>query len=173
MSVYEIMKQRCSVRKFVDKPVEKEKLVRVLEAARIAPSACNNQPWHFVVVQDDELRKAVSPEWRDTAPAIIVICGDHNSAWHRGDGKDHCDIDAAIAIDHMTLMAAELGLGTCWVCSFDSVGCHKALGLPEHMEAIALLPIGYPDESSDPNRHDTERKPFDSIVSWDGFESSG
>jgi nitroreductase len=169
MSVYELMKQRCSVRKFEDRPVEKEKLLQVLDSARVAPSACNNQPWHFVVVQDDELRKKISGRWGEAAPAIIVICGNHDESWHRGDGKDHCDIDAAIAIDHMSLMAAELGLGTCWVCSFDAAGCHKTLGLPENLEAIALLPIGYPIAVSDPNRHDDDRKTLDEIVSWDGY----
>lgn len=172
MSVYELMKQRCSVRKFEDKPVEKEKLTQVLEAARVAPSACNNQPWHFVVAQDDTLRQSVSSGWAEKAPVIIVICGDHNASWHRGDGKDHCDVDAAIAIDHMTLMATELGLGTCWVCAFDAAKCHEVLRLPDHIEAIALLPIGYPDEASDPGRHDTDRKPLDTIVSWDGFTPS-
>jgi len=169
MSVLDLMKQRCSVRKFEDKPVEKEKMLGVLEAARIAPSACNNQPWHFVVVQDEALRLKISERWGKAAPAIIVVCGDHEQAWHRRDGKDHCDIDAAIAIDHMTLMAQELGLGTCWVCAFNPDDSREALSLPDNIEPIALLPIGYPTESKSADRHAEDRKAIGEIVSWDEY----
>ena len=86
-----------------------------------------------------------------------------------GDGKDHCDIDAAIAIDHMTLAAVELGLGTCWICAFNSMECHKILGLPSHIEVIALLPLGYPGQEADTERHQTQRKPLDELVSWDKY----
>ena len=172
MSVLDLMKKRCSVRKFEDKPVEKEKMLTVLEAARIAPSACNNQPWHFVVVQEESLRLRISERWGKVVPAIIVVCGDHEQAWHRGsDGKDHTDVDASIAIDHMTLMAAELGLGTCWVCSFSPEDSRDALGLPDHIEPIALLPIGYPAEMKLSDRHDEDRKPIEEIVSWDDYRA--
>ncbi|NLI61622.1 MAG: nitroreductase, partial [Clostridiales bacterium] len=110
--------------------------------------------------------------WLKQAPVIIVACGDHSQSWKRGDGKDHCDIDVAIAIDHMTLAAAEEGLGTCWICAFDAELCHEILELPEDMEVIALLPIGYPQEESDEERHNRQRKPLDQIVGWDRWESS-
>ncbi len=97
---------------------------------------------------------------------LIVACGDHRLAWKRRDGKDHCDIDVAIAVDHMTLAAAEIGLGTCWICSFDVPRCAKLLNLPANLEPIALLPIGYPAETKSPDRHTTERKPLEQITTW-------
>ncbi|MBC8478395.1 MAG: nitroreductase family protein [Candidatus Delongbacteria bacterium] len=170
MSVFELMKKRCSVREFTDQPVEEEKLIRILEAARVAPSAANRQPWHFIVLRNQALKEQVSSHWGAKAPVIIVICGDHISSWHRKDGKDHCDIDAAIAVDHMTLMITELELGSCWVCAFNNIRTAEVLDLPEQLEPIALLPLGYPAEFSDPDRHDSQRKPLEDIVSWDGYK---
>jgi nitroreductase len=169
MSVLEVMKKRCSIRKFEDRPIERDVMLKVLEAGRIAPSACNKQPWHFIVVQDQALKERIGGKWEAKAPAIIVICGDHQKSWRRQDGKDHCDIDVAIAVDHMTLAATDLGLGTCWVCWFDAFRCAQELKLPDQIEPMVLLPIGYPAETSDPERHSKARKPLDEIVSWDGF----
>jgi len=173
MQALELMKQRCSVRRFEDRPIEKDKLLYVLEAARVAPSAANYQPWQFVVIEDTELIKQIAPDWvtESKAPVLIVACGDHTQAWRRRDGKDHCDIDVAIAVDHITLAAAEVGLGTCWICSFDAFQCALKLDLPAHLEPNVLLPIGYPAELKDPNRHDTARKPFDEIVSWGSLQN--
>ncbi len=173
MSFLELAKKRCSVRSYQDLPVEEEKLMQVLEAGRIAPSAVNFQPWFFVVLRDEEQRKKVAAtykrDWIHEAPLLIAICGDHGSSWRRPDGKDHCDIDVAIAIDHMTLAAAELGLGTCWICNFDVMKCHEILNLPHQVEVIALLPLGYPADVADPERHTTKRKKLEEIVHWDGF----
>ncbi|MBC8876486.1 MAG: nitroreductase family protein [Planctomycetes bacterium] len=168
MEVLKLMKKRCSVRKFEDRAIEEEKLLYVLEAARVAPSACNFQPWRFIVVKNKDLMKRIAPAWVADAntPAMIVICGDHRQAWRRRDGKDHCDIDIAIAVDHMTLAAAEVSLGTCWICSFDAFQCTIALELPDQVEPMVLLPIGYPAESREANRHDRDRKPLEEIVSW-------
>ena len=174
MSFLELAKRRYSVRSYKEIPVEEGKLKQVLEAGRVAPSAVNFQPLHFVVVQDVERRKKIASTYRKgwilQAPVIIVICGDHSKSWRRPDGKDHCDIDAAIAIDHMTLAAADLGLGTCWVCMFNSMQCHSILDLPPHMETIALLPLGYPGDQGDMNRHGN-RKSFKEMVHWDGFHA--
>jgi nitroreductase len=169
MQVLELMKQRCSIRKFADRPIEKEKLLYVLEAARVAPSACNYQPWQLIVVEDRNVIRRIAPEWvtEAKAPTVMVACGDHRQAWRRRDGKDHCDIDLAIVVDHMTLAAAEVGLGTCWICAFDAFGCHETLNLPYHLEPAVLLPIGYPAEAKDPQRHATERKPLNKLVTWD------
>ncbi len=168
MELLQLMKSRCSVRKFEDRPIEEEKLLYVLEAARVAPSACNYQPWRFIVIKDKDLMKRIAPAWVAEAntPAVIVACGDHRQAWRRRDGKDHCDIDIAIAVDHMTLAAVEAGLGSCWICSFDAFQCTIALELPDQVEPIVLLPIGYPAKLKDANRHDRERKPMGEIVSW-------
>lgn len=173
MTFNEIAKKRYSLRSFDSRPVEKDKIIYILEAARLSPSACNLQPYHFIVVTDKEVRKRIIEtyprEWMKNAPVIIVACGDHSTSWKRKDGKDHCDVDVAIAVEHMALAAAELGLGTCWVCAFDADKCHEALNLPENMEPIALMPLGYPTE--DNIIPEKRRKNLDEIVSWDSFGS--
>jgi nitroreductase len=168
MEVLQLMKQRCSVRKFEERPIEEDKLRYVLEAARVAPSACNFQPWRLIVVQDPDLIARLGPDWvpESNAPVLIVACGDHQQAWRRRDGKDHCDMDIAIAVDHMTLAAAEVGLGSCWICSFDAFQCAVALELPDHLEPAVLLPLGYPVETKNAARHDVERKALDQVVTW-------
>jgi len=168
MSFLDLAKERYSVRNFKEQEVEKEKILQVLEAARVAPSAVNYQPWHFIVITDQQLRSKVAETyprpWFQSAPVVIVACGDHSQSWKRKDGKDHYDIDVAIAVDHMTLAAADLGLGTCWVCAFDAQKCHEILGLPDHLEVVALLPMGYPKEDSKPEK---KRKSIEDIVSWE------
>jgi nitroreductase len=166
MQVLQLMKQRCSVRQFEDRPVEQEKLLYVLQAARVAPSACNLQPYQFVVLRDPQTIARICPAWvpASKAPIVIVACGDHQAAWRRRDGKGHANIDVAIAVDHMTLAAAEIGLGTCWICSFDAFHCANVLDLPNHLEPMVLLPIGHPAEGKDPQRHVTERKPLEQLV---------
>ena len=137
MNFLELATQRSSVRNYQPKAVEKEKLLYVLEAARIAPSAANFQPWQFIVVTEPEILKSVQTVyhrgWLTTAPAIIIALGDHEKGWHRAsDGKDFTDIDVAIAIDHLTLAAAEIGLGTCWICNFDPEKCYSIFNIPEN-----------------------------------------
>lgn len=170
LNFLELAKERYSVRKYQDKMVNDKDIKKVLEAGRIAPSACNLQPRYFIVVKDKskkrELESTYKGSWIKEAPVIIVICGNHQESWKRKDGKDHCDIDAAIAVDHMTLAAASLGLGTCWICAFDAEKCSDIFNLPEHIEAVALLPLGYPADSSDPERHSGARKNIEDIVSW-------
>lgn len=170
MDFMELAKKRFSVRKYKDTKVDRDKIKEVLEAGRIAPSAVNFQPWHFIVIDDEELKEKICTtygrNWIKFAPVIIVVCGDHNVSWHRDDGKDHCDIDIAIAIDHMTLKATEMGLGTCWVCKFDAEKCHDILNLPDNIEAIALLPLGYPLKEADTERHQKMRKSAEEITHW-------
>jgi nitroreductase len=172
----DIAKKRFSVRKFKLQLVEQEKLAIVLEAGRIAPSACNNQPWFFIVVKEkgnlEKLWGTYARDWFRQAPVVIVICGDHRQSWKRSDGKDHCDIDVAIAVDHMTLAAADIGLGTCWVCNFNRVVCSSILDLPPYIEPVALLPLGYPAEETLSDRPESKRKNTDAIVFYEKFDSS-
>ena len=172
-SFLELAKSRYSCRNFQPRPVDEKDLMKVLEAGRIAPSAANLQPWYFVVVREQEQLKKVKScyhrNWIDSAPCVIVICGDHSRSWKRDDGKDHCDIDVAIAVDHMTLAAADAGLGTCWVCKFDAVRCAGILSLPAHIEPVVLLPLGYPADKADPERHATARKKLTDIVRFEKF----
>ncbi|MEA2105118.1 MAG: nitroreductase family protein [Bacteroidota bacterium] len=173
MTFIDLAKQRYSCRKYLDKPIEKTLLLQVLESGRIAPSAKNKQPWHFVVINEKEnqekIKSCYDREWIKSAPTIIVVCGDHRESWRRSDGKIHTDIDIAIAIDHMTLAAADIGLGTCWVCKFDVMKCAKILELPEGVEPISLIPIGYPADEMDLNRHEQLRKPINEVTHWEKF----
>ncbi len=174
MTFIELAKRRYSCRNYDLRPVEKDKLELILEAGRIAPSAVNYQPWHFIVNQGKENLKKIygvyHREWLQTAPCVIVVCGDHNQSWKRKqDGKDHCDIDIAIAVDHMTLQATELGLATCWICNFDKEKTIETLNLPSYLEPIVILPVGYPLDQPDPFRHGEKRKTIQDIVSFESL----
>jgi len=173
MGFLDIAKSRYSVRGYEKKEVEKEKILQVLEAGRLAPSAVNYQPVHFIVITEEEQKKKICETyprgWLEEAPVIIVACGDHNLSWKRKDGKDHCDIDLAIAVDHMTLAAADLGLGSCWICAFDAEKCRQLLDLPENLEPMALLPIGYPKGE---RLTEIKRKSLDEIVSWERYKGN-
>ena len=151
MVFLDLVKERFSVRAYQPTPVPEALLMQVLEAGRLAPSAANRQPWHLILVQDAQQRRALGAsyprDWFWKAPAIIVVCVEPARAWTRSDGKNYADVDGAIATDHMTLCAADLGLGTCWIGAFDSAKVRSALGLPEGVDPLILSPVGYPAES--------------------------
>lgn len=163
-----LAQNRYSLRKFKDKEIEKDKIHIVLEAALLSPSAVNKQPLHYIVVSNEEKKRelidAYPRKWIMNVPTIIVVCLDRSLSWKRNDGKDHGDIDAGIAIEHIALAATDVGLGTCIVCNFDSEKLDKTLELPAHMEVVALIPIGYPDNEDIPNK---KRNSFDEMVSWE------
>ena len=172
MSFLSLATKRFSCRGYSSKPISREVIEQVLEAARVAPSAVNAQPIHLIVITDVSLREEISScysrPWLASAPVIIVACGDHSISWRRADGKDHCDIDVAIAVDHITLAAADLGLGTCWICKFDAMKCSEILKLPSYVSPIALIPLSYPENVENPERH-TKRKSLNEIVRWNKF----
>lgn len=152
MELLDLIRKRKSVRSFQDKKIPEKMLTQVLEAGRLAPSAVNYQPWCFIVIDDKEmldgLYQSYPRDWFKTVPQVIVICGNHKESWKRSnDRKDHCDIDVAIATDHITLMATYLGLSTCWVCNFEPTIVRELLSLPAHLEPIVLLPIGFASEA--------------------------
>lgn len=173
MEFLELARKRFSARGYCDKPVDDSLLDRVLEAGRIAPSACNNQPWVFIVFRDQENRRKLAPvynrEWFLAAPVIIAVCCDRSRSWKRADGKDYGDIDIAIAVDHITLAAAEAGMGTCWVGNFDHAQAREILMLPPHIDPIAFTPLGFPGPSAKTNK---PRKPLDEIVHWERYGNS-
>lgn len=167
MNFLDLIRTRHSVRSYAPQPVEDEKIAYLLECARLAPSACNRQPWHFVVVRDEAVRRALhgcyDRAWFASAPLYIVACADPSRAWTRpADGKLHADIDAAIAAEHLCLAAAEQGLGTCWVCNFDPGRCREAIALPEPLLPVAIFPVGYPAQTEAPA--EKKRLPLAEIV---------
>jgi nitroreductase len=154
MSILELIQQRRSIRAYKPDQISDEVLNRVLEAGRLAPSACNYQPWIIIVIKARENRLRLSTvynrEWFYNAPVILSICCNRNESWHRKDDKDFGDIDIAITVDHMTLAAQEAGLGTCWIGNFDPKIALELLKLPPHFEPVIFTPLGYPlrpDES--------------------------
>lgn len=170
MEFIELAKRRCSVRAYRDKKVEQEKVEAILEAARIAPSACNRQPIRLIVVQGDEGRAKLDKAARlYGAPLVVVVCADSDTAWTRPlDGMRSTDIDASIATDHMMLAATELGLGSVWICAFDPQIVRDEFSLPANLAPVNLLAVGYAEgDLKSPDRHDRERKPLEDIVSFE------
>ena len=162
---------RYSCRNFDEnREVSRQYVEEVVEAARMAPSAVNLQPWTFVAVTSPEIRECILEKSRPAflkAPVLLVACGHHDKAWHRrDDNKDHTDIDVAIAVEHICLAATTLGLSTCWVCSFDVEATKKALNLPDQIEPIALIPLGYSSDGTIPEK---KRKTMTEILKWEKF----
>jgi nitroreductase len=169
-SFIELAKHRYSSRKYQNKAISRELIDLVLEAGRIAPTAANKQPNLFYVFTSEtglnNIKSCYHREWYKEAPVIIAICADHALSWKRADGKDHSDIDVAIAVDHMTLAATDLGLATCWICNFDVAKAREVLQLPENIEPVVLLPLAYPADVGDPERHAISRKNRASFVKY-------
>jgi nitroreductase len=167
MTFKELIHQRYSCRAYKPDPVEEDKLMLVLEAARLAPTAANRQPFHIIVIQiqgnEDDVQKMYRREWVLQPPILLCICGVESLAWVRRDGKSYLDADAAIVVDHMTLQAAELGLGTCWIAAFDRSAVRDFLQLPDGVEPLFLLTLGYPNDQAGPKT----RKPLEQIVRYD------
>lgn len=171
MDLMKLIDRRCSVRSYSDKAVEKEKIDAMLEALRLAPSAVNRQPWKIFVVQSPSACEAIQAsydrDWFKSAPLYFVLCGNHAESWKRADGKDHCDVDVAIAAEHLILEATELGLGSCWVCNFDPLLCRKALNLTdEDLEPCVIVPVGYPSDAEVWDKNEKKRKALSDIVSY-------
>ena len=167
--VLEVIKERFSVRKFMDKEIEQEKLDSILEAARLAPSARNLQDWHFVVIKDKKKREQLTEickgqRFVSTAPVTIAVCAG-NIDYELSCGEKAYTVDAAIAGEHIALQAAALGLGSCWIGSFYQDKIAELISLPENYRVVALLPLGYPDTT----RPVRNLKPIDEIVSYDEF----
>lgn len=167
MDFQTLINKRYSVRAYRQDPVGEEELQKVLCAASLAPSAHNNQPYQIIVIRsegrEEELRRIYDREWFYQAPLALCICTQTDVAWVRRDGKNYADVDAAIAFDHLTLAATELGLGTCWVASFNVQAAREVLGLPEGVEPLAFTPLGYPADQPKPK----ERKPLAELIRYD------
>jgi len=163
----ELVESRYSVRGYKSTPVEEEKLQQVLEAARLAPTAHNQQPFCFIVIKTEgreaELQRIYSRNWFTQAPLIICACAVSEEGWARGDGKPYVDVDVTIAMDHLILAARSLDLGTCWIADFDPAAAREVLGLPDGVEPIFFTTLGYPAVAP----HRKRRKPLSEIVRYE------
>lgn len=173
MEFSELIRQRYSVRAYKPDPVPEALLTQVLEAARLAPTACNKQPFRVIVLHtaghEAELRRIYPSEWFARAPIVLCVCTVRAEAWRRAmyDGKSHADVDATIAMDHMILAAANLGLGTCWIAAFDPAAARAVLGLPPEVEPVLFTPLGYPADAPRPK----ERRPLSELVRYERWEA--
>lgn len=162
--------ERYSVRKYQARPVEQEKIQAILEAARLAPTACNYQPEKIYVVVSEEKRKALAACCPCTfnAPVIFVVGydADRSAKGMIHETHDFGDTDAAIACSHMMLEAADLGLGTCWVGMFKEAEVKAALGLPENIRVRDLLPCGYPAEGAKPGPLHVKSRELNEIAAY-------
>jgi nitroreductase len=153
MNIFDVIAKRYSVRAFQDRPVEHEKLQSIFSAVRLAPSARNAQEWRFILVTDPKLRRQVAAAggqpFLSQCPVIVVVCAETDRRVMRC-GELAYPIDVAIAIDHLTLTAAALDLGTCWVASFDPQPVRAALNIPGEVPVVELVALGYPAGNTAP-----------------------
>jgi nitroreductase len=170
MNFQELVRTRYSVRAYKPDPIEPFLLNQILTAAQFAPTAANKQPFRLVVINSagnqEQIRTIYDRDWFVSAPIIICACGIPSQGWVRADGKSYLDVDIAIVMDHLSLAAADLGLGTCWVASFDVKAAREFLKLPTQIEPIVLMSLGYPADSASPKI----RKPLDQLVSYQYWE---
>ena len=171
MEFYDVIKKRKSIRKYKSDPIPDDVLNRILDAGRIAPSAKNIQPWHFVVIKDPEMKKKVAEasrgqHWMADADVIVCGCALMDIVWSRMGGyMSSFAVDITIAMDHMILAAANEDLGTCWIGAFDEKQVKELLQVPDNVHVVALTPIGYPAQEA----KERGRKTLSEIVSYEKF----
>ena len=169
MDFLELIKKRYSVRRFKSEEIEEEKLKFVLEAARLAPTAVNKQPFRLLVIKtagrEEELRRIYPAEWFVEAPYIICACVLPDKGWTRRDGKNYSEVDTTIAMDYLILAATSLGLGTCWIGAFDPLAARKVLDIPDKVTPLAFTPLGYPAVEPRPK----QRKSLEELVRYESW----
>ncbi|MBI3754403.1 MAG: nitroreductase family protein [Deltaproteobacteria bacterium] len=165
---YELYERRKSVREFANREIEKDTLERLLETLRRAQSAANRQPWHFIIIEKQDVKKlyeVFTKEGFKTAPLIIAACAEPQGAWVRkADGKNYAWVDATIAITEMIGAATAEGLGTCWIAAIEPAKVREILGIPGHIEVVALIAVGYPKAPL--VKEEKNRKPLEGIVHY-------
>ncbi|MDW5550380.1 nitroreductase family protein [Methanosarcina sp.] len=162
MGTFDTIKNRRSIRTYKSERIPQEKLEKLLEAARLAPSAANRQNWKFIVVENEQVKKQLvtacnNQAFVGTASHIIAGIGDLSQKWHQ--------VDLAIALEHIVLEAVELGLGTCWIGAFNEDEVKRLLRIPQDKKVVALLTVGIPDESPTAR----PRKTLEEIVSYNEY----
>lgn len=167
MEFSRVIERRYSVRAYKPDPVEQDKLERVLEAARLAPTAVNFQPFQLIVIhtegREDELNRIYRKDWFVQPPLVIAACGLAERGWVRRDGRSYLDVDTGIVMDHLILAATNEGLGTCWIGNFDVDAAREVLGLPDDVEPIAFTPLGYADDQPRAKK----RRPLSELVRYE------
>lgn len=168
MDFMQLAQSRYSLRQFSSRAVEKEKLDLILEAGRLAPTACNNQPQRILVIESKEalakIRRCTPCHFN--APVVLLVCYDKKESWKRGyDGKDFGDVDASIVGTHLMFETAALGLGSTWVGYFDPAAVKDEFSLPDDLIPVSLFPLGYPAEGAGPNigQHTSRKAPCETV----------
>jgi nitroreductase len=169
MTVLETIRNRYSCRAYQDKPIEREKLDSIFEAARLAPSAKNLQDWRFVVVKDKETKRklaeaANNQRFLENAGAIIIACSNSKEVMRCGQAVG--PIDVAIALEHISLQATELGLATCWIGSFYPEKVRPIVGVPDDVTIVELMAVGYPADKP----KEAKREPIAKILCYDRWQ---
>jgi len=181
MVFHDLIKHRKSVRDFLDRPVEREKIMMCLEAARLAPSECNSQPWKFIVVDDRQLKNKLCDavfsgiysmnSFCKMAPVIVVVISEKSKFIARVGGvfrgTKYYLIDIGIACEHFVLQAEDLGLGTCWIGWFNEGAVKSVLNIPQHKKIDILIALGYYDREKVRSEHG--REPIDKIAAFNSY----
>ncbi|MFQ3549613.1 MAG: nitroreductase family protein [Armatimonadota bacterium] len=167
MDFNKLINRRYSSREYRNDPVEDVKLMQVLDAARLAPTAANKQPFELIVIntkgREEELLKIYNRDWFVQAPIVICICTRPDKAWSRMDGKNFADVDATIAMDHLILCATDLGLATCWIGAFNPDEAREILNIPDDYEPLAFTTLGYANDMP----HEKKRKQLSELVHYE------
>lgn len=169
MDFEQLILARYSCRHYSDQAIEDHVLKKVLDAGRLAPTAANRQPFQIIVIKtsgkDDELLKIYPKEWFIEPPLILCVCSQADLGWRRKkyDDQSYAVVDAAIVVDHLTLQAADLGIGTCWIGDFDPQAAREFLSLPDDIEPVAFTPLGYPLDKPRPKK----RKDLEDLVRYE------
>jgi nitroreductase len=173
LDIYDAIRNRVSTRAYLPDEIEKEKLERILEAARQAPSGKNGQPWTFIIITDSETRARLVPACKNQkfiaeAPVVIAVCGREEEAYQKMGGYwNSLPVDIGIAVEHLMLAAEAEGLGTCWIGAFVEEEVREILEIPAEVKVVALTPVGYPAGE----KVFRKRKSIDEIVMREKWES--
>ena len=172
MDFLKLAAERYSVRKFEQKHLEKEVIDKILKAAHLAPTGCNYQPQRILVLNTDEAIEKLKgcTKCHFDAPCAMLVCYNSDETWKRPyDGALSAPVDAAIVTTHMMLEAHSIGVGSCWVMHFDPTKIREAFSIPQNIEPLALLVMGYPAEDAKPLEMHSKFRPLDEVVYYDSF----
>jgi nitroreductase len=167
MDFLELVRTRYSVRAYKPADVEQAKIDQILQSMCLAPTAANRQPFRIILIRtkgrEKELRQIYPKDWFVQAPLIICACSVDEESWVREDGWSAIEIDVAIVMDHITLAATSLGLGTCWIAAFNPAEARRILGIPEFATPVLFMTLGYPADSP----KSKERKPITELIKYE------